>query len=111
MSFLKKWAAIKIEDEASSETDLSAIGSEPEAQALSLSTEYGPGRPSLENAARPIEERRAEALELAGELNYLFNERAAILEYEARLPREEAERIAMIEVKASETYRCWRALG
>ncbi len=73
--------------------------------------EYGRGRPSLENASRPIEERCAEALELLGELTEFCNERASILEFKGHFPRAEAERLALIETKATETYRRWLALG
>jgi hypothetical protein len=71
---------------------------------------YGRGRSSPENARRPVEERCAEALELVGELIELFNERASILEHDAHLPRADAERLATIEVCATEAYSRWRAL-
>ena len=86
----------------------------PEILTLLNTTEvnsYGPGRPSSENAGRPIEDRNAEALELLGETIDFFNERASILEYDAGFPRDEAEQLAMIEVKASEIYRAWQSLG
>lgn len=73
--------------------------------------DYGAGRPSPENATKPVEERCSEALELLGELTDLYNQRAAVLEYEAGFPRDEAERLAMIETKATETFRCWCRLG
>jgi hypothetical protein len=73
--------------------------------------DYGPGRPSPDTAARPLEDRRNEALELLGELTDFYNQRASILEFEGHFPREEAERLALAETKATETYRRWRALG
>lgn len=72
---------------------------------------YSPGRPSPDNANRPVAERYKESLELHGELNHLYNTRAAILEAVAGLSRVEAERLAMSEVKATESYLRWRALG
>jgi hypothetical protein len=72
---------------------------------------WGPGRPSPENACRPIEARRAEAKKLLAELEYLYNERAAIYEYEARLQQAEAERLALIWVRTTELYQSWRSLG
>src|SRR5262245_14077210 len=47
-------------------------------------------------------ERRPKALELTGELIHFYNERAAILEHDAKFPRHEAERLAMVEAKASD---------
>ena len=67
--------------------------------------------PGSDLAGRPIAIRRAEALELLGELNYLFDERAAIMEALGGFPREEAERLAMKDIKSSETFRRWQALG
>ena len=76
-----------------------------------LGEDSGPGRPSPENTGRPVGERYAEALELLGELTYMYNERASILEYVGTLPRDEAESRAKEEVMRTETYRMWRALG
>jgi hypothetical protein len=72
---------------------------------------YGPGKPSPENAKRPIEVRLRQARELLGELDRFYNTRVTILEALAGLAREEAERRALSEVKASDIYRRWRALG
>jgi hypothetical protein len=74
-------------------------------------SENSAGRPSPENARRPVDERCAEALELLGELIEIFNDRASVLEFDAHFPRAEAERLATLEVCATETYRRWRALG
>ena len=93
MSLIKHWR------------NANAEAAEPEPE------NYGPGRPSTENAARPLEDRRNEALELLGELTDFYNQRAAILEYEADFPRLEAERLAMIETRITATYRRWLALG
>ena len=71
---------------------------------------YGPGRPSPENAGRSFEDRRNEALELLGELTYLYNERAYAFQF-AGLSRAEAECLAMSEVKQTDTFRRWRSLG
>src|SRR4030095_1108344 len=65
---------------------------------LNQTENYGPGRPSPENAARPVAERCKEARELCGELNHLYDTRAAILEGVAGFSRAEAERLAMSEV-------------
>jgi hypothetical protein len=83
----------------------------PEATNAHSADAYGPGRPSPENARRPIEERIAEARELLGEMERLYNRRVAILLALAGLGREEAERRALSEVKASDNYQRWRALG
>jgi hypothetical protein len=72
---------------------------------------YGAGRPSPENAARPIEDRRRESLELRGELTEFYNRLASTFEDEGRFPRAEAERLAMIETRETELYRRWLALG
>ena len=69
------------------------------------------GKPSPENAARPIEDRRRESLELCGELTEFYNRLASIFEYEGRFPRAEAQRMAMIETRETELYRRWLALG
>ena len=45
-------------------------------------------------------------LELEGELTYLFNERASTLEL--RLPRAEAERVAVLEIRATPQFRQWQ---
>jgi TubC N-terminal docking domain len=71
---------------------------------------YGPGWPSPENAGRPVEDRRNEALELCGELTNMYNERASAFEF-AGLSRVEAERLAMLEVQATDAYWRWYALG
>ncbi len=71
----------------------------------------GAGCPSSGNAIRPLEEQNAEALELLGEMIDFYNERASVLEYDAGFPRDEAERLALIEVKASETFQKWQNLG
>src|SRR5262249_53724233 len=60
--------------------------------------EYGPGRPSPENADRSVTDRLNEARELLGELIHVYNENAASFEF-AGLNRVEAERLAMQEVK------------
>jgi hypothetical protein len=78
---------------------------------LRQSDNVGAGRPSPENACRPITERMKESRELHGELNHLYNTRAAILEAVAGFSKVEAERMAMSEVRATETYRRWLALG
>jgi TubC N-terminal docking domain len=52
----------------------------------------------------------AKRLELAGELIHLFNERASTLEYEAKIPRVEAERTAILEVQSTPQFRQWRSL-
>jgi hypothetical protein len=67
--------------------------------------------PGLKNEVRPVSDQCAEALELRGELNNYYNERAAILEYDAHFPRAEAERLAMIETKATQLYPRWKALN
>jgi excisionase family DNA binding protein len=72
---------------------------------------YGPGKPSPENAKKPIEVRRRPARQFLDELNRLYNTRAAILQTLAGLAREEAERRALSEVKASDIYQRCRALG
>jgi len=56
-------------------------------------------------------DRRLEKLELSGEITYLFNERASILEFDAGFPRSEAERLAKIDVEAREPYRAWCSLN
>ena len=66
--------------------------------------------PSPEIAASPDKVRCREALELLGELTELYNERASIFEFEGNFPRAEAEHLAMVETKATQTYRRWRAL-
>ena len=53
---------------------------------------------------------RPEVLEMKGALIEMFNERAAILEYEAGFPRSEAERRAKIETESTETFRRLQAL-
>jgi hypothetical protein len=109
MSFLKKWAT-QVANERQEQTAPSGkLALFPVAKP-EVDT-FGPGRPSPENARRPVAERCKESLELHGELNHLYNTRAAILEAVAGLPRDEAERQAMIEVKATDTYRAWQSLG
>lgn len=106
MSFLKKWASKATEEEKPEENRLAFFPvPKPEADT------YGPGRPSPENAGRAVEDRLTEARELIGELIDFYNERASVHEYDAGFPRDEAERLAMLEVQATDTYRRWRALG
>ena len=71
---------------------------------------YGPGRPSPENASRSVEDRLKEALELLGELTYLYNERAYAFQF-AGLSRAEAECLSMSEVKQTDAFRRWKSLG
>jgi hypothetical protein len=77
---------------------------------LTHAEECKPGHPSPENASRPIADRCAEALELCGELTHFYNLRAEALEA-AGVPSDEANRVAMIETKATSTYLRWQALG
>lgn len=47
-------------------------------------------------------------LELAGELIHLFNERAWAWESDGTFTRDEAERRAMLEVRATPQFRQWQ---
>ena len=60
---------------------------------------------------RLAEDKRAEALELLGWLTHFYNERAAFLEYKSGHSRTEAERLAMIETKGTDSYYRWKRLG
>ena len=57
------------------------------------------------------DKKRLESIELCGELTHFFNERAAILEDDALFSRIEANRLAMVETKATKAFRRWQALG
>lgn len=109
MSFLRKWASEATEERSAREDR------QPVVPTVLPSTKRqgnvdGSSHPSPDNAVRLIEDRRAKALELLGELLHLYNERAAILEFDAGFPKAEAERLAMIETTATGVYRRWLAL-
>jgi len=58
-----------------------------------------PSVATVANVAEPLSETDIKLVR--DERQYLFEERAAILEYDAGLSREEAERLARIEVAAT----------
>src|SRR5262245_57167947 len=101
MSLLKYWR---------NEIDTSERTKGEPASTLSKSAAYGPGHSPPENRLRPIADRCAEALELLGALTHSYNLRAEALEA-AGVPEGEANRVAMIETKATKTFRRWLALG
>lgn len=63
-----------------------------------------------ENTTKGTEERYIEALELLGWLTQFYNERAAYLEFDAGFPKIEAERLAMVQTKATTAYQRWLEL-
>jgi hypothetical protein len=109
MSFLKKWASDELQaiplDTRREETKLDVLPGDM----LGAETQES-SRRSRKDARRPVGNRLNEARELLGELTHLYNKRASALEL-AGLPNTEAERLAMLEVQATDTYRRWRALG
>ncbi len=71
---------------------------------------YGPGRPSLENAARPIEARLEDARMLLNELHRDYE--AMFFQFKRRgFWDSDAHLNAMQGIKQSGVYQKWRALG
>lgn len=71
---------------------------------------YGPGRPSPENARRPIADRLVDAQRLLAEMHATWLNRVNEMVH-GGLSLSEAERRVVAETKASELYLEWRALG
>ena len=70
----------------------------------------GPGRPSPENAVRPIEDRLAEARILLARLHKAYESRFCEL-WGNGLSEREAHLGAMLAAKENNVYQRWRSLG
>jgi hypothetical protein len=106
MTYLKRWAESVgyrqgLEEGRATDIGTPILDQKPPCRCVSYPARDTPGL---------AEDKRAEALELLGWLTYFYNERAAFLEYDSGLSRAEAERLAMIETKATEGYQRWQQL-
>ena len=71
------------------------------AERATVNFPYGPGRPSPENARRPIADRLTDARRLVGEMESLYLQRLPV----------EGDEEAMATLRQSVIYLQWRALG
>ena len=92
----KRGVQARIEEGRATDTGTPVLDEKPHCRSVSYPAGDTPGL---------VEDSRAEALELLGWLTYFYNERAAFLEYESGLSRAEAERLAVMETKATEDYQ------